>query len=292
MKQIAILMVLLIPQRQTAIAQSKAIPVQFVQVTLLDEADLAAPEAGQCFQLLAEEGGQVKRGDLLVRLDDTQEKIDVARATLELQIARMKAENPIAVEVAKKAEGAAKSKLRRKEESRDKYPKSVPEEEIEELKFEAEKAAAEIAREEFELELAVKQAELVENGLLSAKDKLDRRQVRSPINGVIVDVDINEGEWAEAGRKLVRVVRLDRLRVTGFVPSQYLPDELIGQEAQFTAIREGRSDLTLTVKIEYVSPEANPVSGERRLWVEIDNQDGALFPGMQAKLEIRAGKKP
>jgi multidrug efflux pump subunit AcrA (membrane-fusion protein) len=59
-----------------------------------------------------------------------------------------------------------------------------------------------------------------------------------------------------------------------------------------TAMREGRKDLTFKVKIEYVSPEANPVSGERRLWVEIDNQDGALFPGMQAKLEIHAGKKP
>jgi macrolide-specific efflux system membrane fusion protein len=292
MKQTAISMMLLIVPLQTAVAQSKTIPVQFVQVTLLAEADLAAPEPGRCFELLVEEGKHVKRGDLLVRLDDTQEKISVARAATELEIARMKAEDTIAVEIAEKAEGAAKSKLKRKEESRAKYPKSIPEEEIEELRFESEKAAAQIDKAKFELDLARKEAELAEHELESAKDKLDRRQVRSPINGVIVEADVNEGEWVETGRKLVRVVQLDRLRVTGFVPAQYLPDELVGQEAQLTTMREGRKDLTRTVKIEYVSPEANPVSGERRLWVNIDNRDGALFPGMKAKLEIRPGKKP
>jgi multidrug efflux pump subunit AcrA (membrane-fusion protein) len=270
----------------TVFAQSNGIPVQFVQVTLLNESDLAAPDAGRCFELPAAEGQHVKRGDLLIRLDDTQEKIGVDRATTELQITQMKAVNSISIDIARKANGAAKSKLKRSEESRVKYPKSIPEEVIEELQFLTDKTESEISQAEFDLELAKKNAALAASELELAQEKLDRRQVRSPFNGVVVEVLANEGEWVEAGQKLARVVRLDRLRVTGFVPSKYLPDELIGREAEFTAIREGRENVTLKLKIEYVSPEANPVSGERRLWVEIDNRDGHLFPGMQAKLEI------
>lgn len=291
MKQLAFSMMLMTCLTHSSAAGSKKIPVQFVQVTLLDAADLAAPESGRCLEFLVEEGARVKRGDLLVRLDDTQEKINVARATTEAQIAKMKAETTITVDIAKKAHAAATSKLKRKEESRARYPKSIPEEEIEELRFERDKAAFEIAKAEFDLKLVQKEAELAESELLSAQDKLERRQVRSPINGVIVEADVNAGEWVEAGRKLVRVVRLDRLRVTGFVPAQYLPDELVGREAIFTAERQGRKAITLTVKIEYASPEASPVSGERRLWVDIDNQNGALFPGMPAKLEILAETK-
>ncbi|MDC0308057.1 MAG: HlyD family efflux transporter periplasmic adaptor subunit [Planctomycetaceae bacterium] len=292
MKALVIVGCFLLLTMQVGLAESQSIPVKFVQVTLLDEADLAAPESGRCFELLVKEGQLIDRGALLVRLDDTQESIEVTHATKELEIARLKSTNKIDVEIAQKAEGAAKSKLKRKEDSRAKYPKSIPEEEIEELRFLAQKTASEIAKAKFDLELAQHEAELAANALLSAKDKLDRRQVRSPINGMVVEVDVNEGEWVETGRKLVRVVRLDRLRVAGFVPLKYLPDELIGQDAELTLIREGRENVSLTVQIGFVSPEANPVSGERRIWVEIDNSKGTLFPGMTAKLEINAAKKP
>jgi len=269
-----------------ASAESKIIPVQFVQVTLLDEADLAAPESGRCFELLVKEGQLVKQGDLLVRLEDTQEKIDVARATKELEIANLKSKNEIEIEIAQKADGAAKSKLKRSEISREKYPKSIPEEEIEELRFLSQKTESEIAKAKFAMELAQLEAELADKKLLSAKDKLDRRQVRAPFNGMIVEVDANQGEWVETGRKLVRLVRLDRLRVAGFVHAKHLPDELLGQNAKLTAVREGRDNLEFDVKIEFVSPEVNPLSEERRIWVEIDNSQGTLFPGISVTLEI------
>lgn len=270
----------------SAFAQSDALSVQFVQLILLDEADLAAPDAGLCSTLLVEEGDSVKRGDLLVRLDDTQEQIEVERAATELEIAQMEAKSTIEIEVAKKANGAAVSKLKRSEESRAKYPKSVSEELIEELQFLTEKTKSEIDKAVFDQSLSIKKADLAKHELNAMKNRLDRRRVQSPIDGVIVKVDVNEGEWVETGRSMLRVVRLDRLRVTGFVASKYLPDELVGRDAVFTAIRDGREDYVRNVKIEYVSPEVNPVSGERRLWVDIDNAKGVLFPGMKAKLEI------
>ena len=279
-------LILIVYSSDSVMAQSVSLPVQFVQVTLLDEADLAAPDAGLCASLLVGEGDAVKQGDMLVRLDDTQEQIDVERAATELEIAQMEAESDIQIEVAKKANGAAVSKLKRSEESRAKYPKSVSEELIEELKFLTEKTKSEIDKAVFDQSLALKKAELAKHELSAMKNKLDRRRVQSPIDGVIVKVDVNEGEWVETGRSMLRVVRLDRLRVTGFVESKYLPNELVGRDAVFTAIREGREDYVVDVKIEYVSPEVNPVSGVRRLWVDIDNSKGVLFPGMQAKLEI------
>jgi multidrug efflux pump subunit AcrA (membrane-fusion protein) len=286
MNRLVIATVLVLPPLFRAEAQSEAIAVRSVQITLLDEADLSAPESGLCLELLVEEGDRVSKGDLLIRLDDSQEQLKVERSQQELAIARKQAENQVAVEIAQKAEGAARSKLNLSKKALARYPKSVPEEQIEEETFVADKAKLEIVRAEFDLEVAGLNAKLIENELLSANEKLARKQIRSSLDGVVVEVNANAGEWVEVGHKLIRVVRLNRLRVNGFVSANVIPSELTGREAELRAKRDGRPDLVRTVKIRFVSPEANSLTGERRLWAEIDNEDGAFFPGMPATLTI------
>lgn len=270
----------------TADAQSQSISVRSVQIALLHEADLAAPDSGLCMEILVDEGDAVSKGDLLIRLDDAQEQLLVAKSEQELAIARKKAENRVTVDIAKKAEGAARAKLQLSEKAVARYPKSVPEEQIQELKFAAEKAKLEISQAEFELGLAGMDAKLIENELLSAKDKLARKQIRSSLDGVVVEVNAHAGEWVDTGHKLIRVVRLNRLRVNGFVSANEIPSELTGREAELRAKRDGRPDLVRAVRIRFVSPEANSLTGERRLWAELDNADGAFFPGMPAMLTI------
>ena len=39
-------------------------------------------------------------------------------------------------------------------------------------------------------------------------------------------------------------------------------------------------------KIVFVSPEVDPITGQVRIWAEIDNRDGRLRPGQAAKMRI------
>jgi multidrug efflux pump subunit AcrA (membrane-fusion protein) len=46
-------------------------------------------------------------------------------------------------------------------------------------------------------------------------------------------------------------------------------------------------------EIVFVSPEINPVSGQVRVWAEVDNLQGYLKPGMRATMtvDVRQGEE-
>jgi multidrug efflux pump subunit AcrA (membrane-fusion protein) len=39
-------------------------------------------------------------------------------------------------------------------------------------------------------------------------------------------------------------------------------------------------------KIVFVSPEVDPITGQVRIWAEIDNRDGRLRPGQPAQMVV------
>ena len=52
----------------------------------------------------------------------------------------------------------------------------------------------------------------------------NRRKVRAPIDGVIVELKRHRGEWVAAGDTLLRLLRMDRLRIEGFINAKdYVP---------------------------------------------------------------------
>ena len=58
---------------------------------------------------------------------------------------------------------------------------------------------------------------------------LKKHRITSPLDGVIVQLYRKPGEWVSPGDPIARLVRMDRLRVEGFVDaSKYLPEEIDG----------------------------------------------------------------
>ncbi len=51
---------------------------------------------------------------------------------------------------------------------------------------------------------------------------VERHQVISPIDGIVVHRYQQPGEWVKSGDPILRVVRLDRLRAEGFLPTRLL----------------------------------------------------------------------
>ena len=71
---------------------------------------------------------------------------------------------------------------------------------------------------------------------------MKRRQIESPIAGVIAERYHNVGEWAQAGEPIYRVVHMDRLRVEGMLNVADLTPEEIASRPDDHHLREGSCD--------------------------------------------------
>jgi macrolide-specific efflux system membrane fusion protein len=121
-----------------------------------------------------------------------------------------------------------------------------------------------------------------------AKQAVDRRAIVAPISGMVVQVNQHQGEWVQSGKTVVRVLRVDRLRVEGFVLAKNMSGDLVGKRATLTIDLPGEPGATFDGKITFVSPEVNAVSGQVRLWAEVENQKLKLRPGLHGKLMIHS----
>ena len=91
-------------------------------------------------------------------------------------------------------------------------------------------------------------------GLQRAKAALNRRHIKSRINGVVVKVNKHEGEWVQAGETVVRIVQMDRLRVEGDIDGRkYARHEVIGRPVKITVNLTGGGQETVAGKIVYAS---------------------------------------
>ncbi len=68
-----------------------------------------------------------------------------------------------------------------------------------------------------DMEVAALQAQVAGAELRAAVVDLQHRKITAPLDAVVVELTRHEGEWAAMGDPIMRLVRIDRLRVEGFV---------------------------------------------------------------------------
>jgi len=262
------------------------ISVDSVFLTLLEEVEVPAREAGIIEELLLREGQAVKEGQLLARIDDTRSRLACEQARIELERARKLAANDFKVQLAGKTQQVAGLELQRALDSYQRVAKSVSKTELDRLRLAAEGAELEIEQASFEYENAQLTLHAKENELLIARHDLERRQITAPISGLVVEVKRSRGEWVQPGQTVLRVVRIDRLRAEGLLPASDLTGDLIGRRVELTvSVGRDRSEQFDGV-VTFVSPEVNPVNGQVRIWADIDNRASLLRPGLRARMII------
>ena len=105
-----------------------------------------------------------------------------------------------------------------------------------------------------------------------------------------MELKSHEGEWVKAGDVVMRLVRLDVLRVHGSLDANAAsPGEVQGQPVEITvALARGHRE-TFSGKIVYVKPLVEGGAYEVRAEVQNRKQDGAwvLNPGLTAEMTIQ-----
>jgi macrolide-specific efflux system membrane fusion protein len=260
-------------------------------VKLIDQLDVPAREAGTIIELRVDEGSRVKAADLLARIDDADARFAENRATVELQIASQNAASDVAVRSAERALGTAESELKRAEDARLKLRDVVTETEMEKLRlaFDQAKLAVEKARQERTVSQLQRDLKKVEADFAALA--VARRQAAAPFPGVVVQVYKHIGDWVQPGEKLLRVIRLDRLRVEAFLEAARVTPNLEGQPV--TLVVEGVAPATFyRGKLTFVSPEIDPFNRSVRILAEIENPQLTLQPGSRGTLTIQPSNRP
>lgn len=265
---------------------SESLKIESVLVSLIEQVEVPAQEAGVLVSLAVREGQLVTEGMVLGQIDDAEAQFALTRARIELENAKKQSGNDIRVRFAKKAAEVAAAELKRSTDALERFAKSVSETEIERLKLTAQKAVLEIEQAAHEFEIAEYTRQVNQNQVALAESNVARRKITSPIAGVVVQVHTHRGEWVEPGKPVLRILRIDPLRAEGFVKADDVKEDLTGRKVTLAAAIPGQGMVQFPGKLVFVSPEINPVNGQVRVWAEIENRDLLLRPGKRATLTI------
>jgi RND family efflux transporter MFP subunit len=117
-----------------------------------------------------------------------------------------------------------------------------------------------------------------------AATRLSRANVKAPFSGVVASVAVEEGEAVGPGGPVVRVVQLDPAIVTMSVSDRDVVSLTLGAPVMVTtAASSGR----LEGRVVRISPAADARTRAFPVEIEVPNPDGALLPGMIARVSAK-----
>jgi multidrug resistance efflux pump len=263
-------------------------------VTLIDDIDVPARETGVLLELHVREGQAVAQNDALGKIDDqiVQRKRDEVDA--KLKAAQKKAESTVEIDYAVAAFQVAEKEFEINRELRRKNSVSLIEYEKSALAKTQADLSIDKTRNDLEIEALNAEAARVE--LDAVNDSIARHQIASPLDGNVMEIYKQAGEWVQTGDKVLRIVRMNRLRVQGFVEAaQFDPHEINGRQVLVRAQLAHDRIESFSGRVSYVGLEKRGgsqfASGSRFvIWAEVDNriEEGhwLLLPGADVDLTI------
>lgn len=204
-------------------------------------ADLQAEVSAVVLKVLKENGDSVRRGDLLVRLDDT-----AIRDTLTAAEAAQRA--------AEHALEQGERQFQRMSTLRKTGVVTVDQLEDAETKRNTEQSDLEAAR----------------TRVVSARQQLDRTQVRAPFDGIVSERKVSAGDTAQLGKELLKVIDPHSLRFEGLVSADSIGEVKVGQRVMFRV--HGFADREFLGTITRINPAANATTRQVEVLVSFADQ--------------------
>ena len=268
------------------------------------EVTVSAKVGGEIMKLLVDEGSNVKKGDTLTLIDRTDliiqlKQVQANAAALEAQykltLRGFRAEDILQAEATfknaqddvKRAEELFKAHTVTQKQLDDARTKFI----LAQQNFEKMKRGSRIE----EIEAARAKRDLAVAQVEAMQKKVADSYVVAPMQGVITQKAIEEGDVVMPNGALFRISRLDRVRLMIYVSEVELANVKLGQEAK--VFIDAYPDKPFTGKIIYISDKAeftpkNVQTKDDRtklvfgVKIEVPNADQMLKPGMPADAKI------
>jgi membrane fusion protein, multidrug efflux system len=208
-------------------------------------ADLQAEVAALVLQVPKENGDSVRRGDLLVRLDQTAIRDSLTAAEAAERAAELALEQ-------------GQRQFQRMSTLRQTGVVTAEQLEDAETKRNTEQSDLEAAR----------------TRVVTARQQLERTQVRAPFDGIVSERKVSAGDTAQLGKELLKVVDPQSLRFEGLVSADSIGEVKVGQRVVFRI--HGFANREVLGTITRINPVANATT--RQVEVLVDFADPTQQP--------------
>jgi len=249
----------------------------------LEEVNLTAEVVAKVDEILVEEGDQVEKGQLLLRLDP-----ETYRNALEREQASQR-QSQISIERQRLALALAETRLRRGTELLERQM-------IGQSEFDDLRNARDLAR--VELRSSQESQRRAEAILGEVREQLEKTDIRAPIAGTIVALPIKVGETAIPSTMSLAGASLMKIADTSAIQAELKVDEAdiarirLGQQAEVVAAAHQDTPLTGKVAQIALAPSLEPGSQGRSYQVDVLLEvpdDLGLRSGMSARAAIFRG---
>lgn len=252
------------------------------------EADVSIPakEEGVIKEIRCKVGDEIKADDLLALIDDQAASLLAQKAEMELKIASAEAKSGSKIQLSQAELKVAEAKLVRGRASDRKFDNSFSDTELEQLELDVTTKKIQLEESRRLQETALKRELLSQNALDLANALVERHQIRSTVEGMVIEVLRDPGEWVKPGEPVFRVIGLKKLKVIGFVDSRFASKDLVGRTIVVKSSKEGQASIFQKGKLIFVSPEFDPVNKQVKVIATVSNPDKRLNPGEKVLVEI------
>ncbi len=229
---------------------------------------LGSAEAGILEEVKVERGERVEAGQVVASLERSLE-------TLMVELARMKAQSNEDIRSASTQVAFRRKELERFETLK---AKNV----ISEKDYD--QANVEVRLTQLTLDKSRREKAIAEVEHQHAQQRLERRIIRSPVDGVVTEVELSKGEYAYDQAPLMTIAQIDPLSVEVFLPVNMYPKIKMGMPADVTP--ELLESGTYQAKVTAIDSVFDPSSRTFGVLLELPNSDYALPAGMHCTLEF------
>jgi len=222
-------------------------------IEAVQQSTVSAQTSGTVVELPFDVDDSVAAGDLIVRLEDSEQQSRLRQAEAGLEEARSGLQN-------------ARQQFTR---------------------IEAIHERGLVSRQEFDqarnnLSAAQARVERAEAAVGEAQKQLDYTRIIAPYGGILTERHVELGESVNPGQSLLSGLSLEQLRVVVDLPQKYA--DLARSERQATVtLADGR--VLETGELTFY-PYANPETHTFRLRLRLNEPNGSLFPGMLVKVGV------
>jgi multidrug efflux pump subunit AcrA (membrane-fusion protein) len=262
-------------------------------VRVADQIKLPAKEPGVLVQLTVKEGTQVRAGQIIGKIDDSEPQMKKMAASAEYAGAFKRWKDDVEIRFAKAQAEVAHADYDQLIDANRRTEKAVAEVDIRKAKLDWQHFVLAIEKAYHDQELAkfeayTKQAEL------SASDlAIQRRTITAPFDGVVEEIKRKQDEWVQAGDTILSLLRMDTMHVEGAVNQRdYDPQEVQGCDVTVEVKLARKRTATFRGRIVKVSTIVDG-RGAYYARAEVANQQDhgtwVLRDGLPATMTIHIG---
>jgi len=286
--------------QQPPAAPADVLEVRDVVVDFARQIDVPARRSGTVAQLTVRQNDAVQAGQVLAKLDESSLMIRRRSAILQLESARLVLADDLELKFAQTALEEAEAELEDSRSVHDTVRGAVPLNQLRRMRLAVQRGELEVARVEKQRRQAEIDQQLRIADLAVIDDELSRLESVSPIDGIVIAVHREIGEWVQAGEPMLTVATIGKLRLRALVDARLLDtSQCVGLPVTVHWQSSGKTRGG-SLRGQIVSVDPGRLPGNRvRFHVEVTNRrqvrttaNGAkagpwmLLPGMDVKLRI------